>query len=345
MKKLITAVILLMALPCFSFSAFAQHPDSGFTAAAVLPENQLDPQASHFDLQVAPGQRQELKITINNSENEDMLLAVETITASTSRGGALHYSSPGIYDESLRFPFSEIAVPEEKNVTVPANGSAETIIHLSVPEEGFPGIILGAIRILRQPNENELVGTGIVNQYSYVIGARLTQNPTEPVSPSFAMGTVDADLVNYKAAIVAPIRNTEPAIAKDLSVSAQIYPHGGDTAIIKKSQENISVAPNSVFPLTLVDQSGYGFAAGEYTAVIQLHTPGEDLEFRQDFTVTEQAAAQINDNAVNQEQNQIPVEPQGPLLPVVIIIGIIVVGFAAVWLRVRFRIKSRNAAK
>lgn len=303
MKRLLYTTVCLLVCMVLPIPTFAAGNSAGFAVSAVPPANQTDKNTSHFDLLVQPGQSQELVVHIENNEAEEIVLTIETIAASTDRNGNILYSAPGIYDSSMRFPFSTLAVPAQKEIIIPANGTVDAVIALTMPDEEFDGIVLGAIRVLRQPDMEETQGTGIVNQYSYVIGVRLTEL-TETIEPCFALGNVHADLVNHKAAIIAEIRNTEAAIAKEVSVHAQIYSWDSDIPMIEKAQEKISIAPNSVFPFSLIDQEGYGFPEGEYLSVVRLAYNGEETEFRQNFHIQKETADDINKNAVNQVQNR-----------------------------------------
>jgi len=327
MRKLnrICSVLLAIAFCCTSASpaASAAGGSAGFTAEALHPENQLNPNASYLDLAVSPGQRQELAVLIQNMEDAPITVLIETVTASTNRNGDIHYTSPGLYDETMAFHFSDLAVPKDTELEIPAKATVTATICISIPEEPFPGILLGSIRVVRAPEmeEEEGEGTGIINQYGYTIGVRLTEEPekNDGMDPLFHLGNVYPGLVNHKAAIVAELRNASPVIARDMAVSARIYPAKGGEPFIEKQQEDISMAPNSVFPLSLVDQAGYGFPKGDYVAAISLKYAGETQEFRREFTIREEEALAINETAVNQLQRQLnPVREDFPKWPYLI---------------------------
>lgn len=315
MKKLtrICSVLFTIAFCCAAARTASAAPggSAGFTAEAIHPENQLDRDASHLDLIVLPGQRQELSVLIKNMEETPITVFMETVTASTNRNGDIHYTSPGLYDETMVFQFSGLAVPRETELEIPGGAAVTAIVDLSIPEEAFPGILLGSIRVVRAPEDEDGEGTGIVNQYGYTIGVRLTEEPEEAagIDPLFHMESVYGGLVNHKAAIVAELRNAAPVIARDMAVSAKVYPAEGGDPVIEKRQEDISMAPNSVFPFSLIDQAGYGFPKGDYVAAISLEYAGETQEFSREFTIREEEARAINETAANQLQRQ-PEPPQ-----------------------------------
>ena len=287
---------LAMAVPALASTA------GGFSVSPILPENQVQGTRGFFDLLVSPDQRQELEITINNSNNEEIVVSVEAITATTNRNGIINYTTPALSDESLRYPFSELAVISEELVTIPANSSKIVPVFVTVPDEQFDGIILGSIRVLKDLTEEEkATGGTIVNRYSYVVAVRLQQNYNE-IAAEFLLGNVEATLVNHRASVEANIRNPQPKLVKGVEAAAQIYPKGSDETIFESFKEEVDFAPNSIFPFSLIDEAGYGLRPGEYLAKIQLAYEGRTWEFEQEFEINESQAAAINRNSVNQRQ-------------------------------------------
>ena len=325
-KKLTMIVIIAMTAAMLCTQALAMD----FTVMPELPDNQRNNGNSYFDLKVSPGQQQVIEITISNRSESEILVLVEVITASTNGSGGINYTSKGdILDESLKYSFEDIATIPESHYAVPAEGSIQVPISLNIPEDPFDGTILGSIRVLREATEEERAAAGaIVNQYAYVTAVRLVQDEiaADAIVPDFALGEVTAQLVNYRAAITANVRNPLPIVIKEASASAKVFPKGEKEAIFEQSMAVVDFAPNSIFPFSLVDEAGYGIAAGDYTALITIEYKGESWLFERDFTIAQQEAAAVNQGALNQTGAQRPM-PTNPTsfsmeMPTWLLVGI-----------------------
>jgi len=331
-KKLTVAIVLALMIAALTIPVAAMD----FQVLPELPDNQRHNDSTFFDLLVTPGQRQNLVIEIRNISDNDIVVLVETITASTGRNGQINYTSRGELDETLRFSFEDLVTLPQDHFEVPALSSIEVAIDLEVPNEWFDGAILGSIRVLREATQEERDEGGmIVNQFASVTAVRLvTREDAEEIPVDLALGEITAELINYRASIVVPIRNLQPRIIQGARATARIFPLGANQPIFEYNLERLDFAPNSVFPFSFVDREGYGIEAGDYTAVIEVEHEGEVWSFNQDFHITAQAAATVNESAVNQHG---AVRPQqgltmwmwiaiigGGLLLIVIIILIIV---------------------
>ena len=303
LKKMTVAAVFVLTAAATAITAAAM----GFSVTTNLPENQRDTGRSSFDLLVSPGMEQDIIITIRNAEDVDSVVLVETITASTSRNGDLNYSSRGMMDQTLQFSFEDIAKVPQSYYTIPAGGSIDVPVRLTVPNEPFEGMILGSIRVFKEATEEEREAAGaIVNQYAYVTAVRLVQDVNADNIPAeFVLGELTAERVSRRASIVAYIRNTQPKLIKDAAASATIYPRGGNEAVFELKNENVSFAPNSIFPFSIVDREGRGIEAGDYTAHIEIMYEGKTWSFVEDFTITETAAAAANENAINQLEDPV----------------------------------------
>jgi len=303
-RKILALSALLLLAVVFAMPAAAMD----FSVRAVLPENQRNNGNTFFDLLVEPGQMQELVVEVRNSSSSEIVVLVETITATTSRSGQINYTSRGTPDETMKYSFEDMVDLRENYFTIPGNSSIQVPIGITVPDEPFDGAILGSIRVLREATQEEKDAAGaIVNQYAHVTAVRLVQDENaEDIPAGFALGAIDAELINYRASIVAEIRNTQPRIIKGASATASIYPMGSSEAIFNHGLETLDFAPNSVFPYSFVDREGYGIEAGDYTAVINIEYGGENWRFEQNFTIVPEVAAAVNNGAVNQTGQQRP---------------------------------------
>ena len=300
-KKLTALTIIVLLAAALTIYAAA----IGFSVRPVLPENQRENGNAFFDLLVHPGEQQDLIVNVSNTFDEEITVFVEVVTASTSRYGEIDYTDRGgTMDETLAYSFEDIAQVEIENITIPIEQNIDIPIKLTIPDEPFEGMILGAIRILREPTETEIAESGaITNQYAFAIAVRLVQDENaENIPAEFILTGVRAELVYSRANIIATIRNPQPKIIRGAGVSANIYPINSDTAVFEYDSETFDMAPNSVFDLSFIDTERRGLTAGDYTAIIEITYGGETWNFTENFTIDEQTAEEINEGADLAEQ-------------------------------------------
>lgn len=317
-------VLLTVTALAVPVQASPSVSDAGFSVNAILPDNQADRTKTYFDLRMSPGQEQELTVSVVNPNSWDIEVTVEAITASTNRNGIINYTAPPeTREETLRHGFADLAAVGEEQITVPANSTREVSVAVTMPEEPYDGLILGSLRFLRLPSEEEKNAAAmIVNQYSYVIGVRLRETDATAAA-DFALGGIGAELVNYRAAVTAEIRNTVPEIAGDVSVGGAIYKKGSAEPLIERSQPGVQMAPNSIYPFSFVDEAGYGFEPGEYAARLTVEHEGKVWSFEQDFTIAAEQAGEVNQGALNQQQNAPTAASGGLPLWVVILVAVV----------------------
>ena len=301
--KISISLIILLA-SAFALAISAGASGGSFLVNPVLPDNQRPESRGYFDLNVVPGQQQELVVELSNSGDTEATMLLSLITVTTNRNGIVDYTAPGTSDETLQHKFTDMATLDQDVVVVPPKESRYATIQLTVPQEGFDGIILGAVQALKDITDEERAAAGmIVNRYSYVLAIRLRQTDT-PIDTEFLLGDIRTELVNHRAAIVADIRNPQPRLVMGVETSAQIYQKGNNTPIFDVTIASVDFAPNSIFPFTMVDRAGYGLVPGEYTARIQLAHDEKTWEFEQEFYIQEEEAAAMNSGAMNQQPPQ-----------------------------------------
>jgi len=306
--KIFGTLITIAAMALTIMALCSANSSVGFSITPILPDNQQNG-SSFFDLLVYPGQEQDLTVVVHNESPDDIVVLVEVATASTNRNGDIDYTSKSTeMDETLAVSLEELITIPQTHYTIPAESNLPISVKLKTPDHRFDGIILGSVRVLKEVTEEERAAAGmIVNQYAYVTAVRLAQNgSTSNIAPDFALGDVTAELVNYRASIVAQIRNPKPMIINGAKVTSEILPKGSTDPIFTYDMPDVSFAPNSIFDLSFVDREGYGIEAGDYTAKILVEHAGETWNFEKDFTITAQEAAIVNENAVNQQAQQNP---------------------------------------
>lgn len=311
-------VCLGLGMPLKAMASTPQF-EGKFSVKAQIPANQIDKEAAYFDLLVEPGQNQKLVVQVWNPGEEPLQVEVETLTAFTNRNGFISYSGSGRQDETLPWSFEELTEVQEPLLEISPNSIGQAVITLSLPEEEWDGLLLGSIRIAEYIDPEALEEeSGIVHRLSYSIAVRLREN-MEEVEPEVLLGEIETGLVNHKAAIIANIRNTSATIVEDVNVSAKVVRKEDGVPVISLTQEEVELAPNTIFPLSLVDEAGYGFEQGDYIAQVMVEYEGNRQEFAQEFEIVPAVAEYLNDNAVNQYRPQADNKEKGEtgwMLPV-----------------------------
>ena len=302
--KMKTLTALVVWLTCVFALATMAGANGGFSVTPVFPSNQNPESTGAFNLNVTPGQRQEIAVMVNNPQDEPITVEISLISPGTNRNGIIDYTGPGRLDETIEgASFSDIAhLTVSEDITVPANMSAEIPVIIEIPQDGIEGVMLGAVHVLLGITDEEVEDAGmIVNRFAHVISVRLQEEGASEPPADFALGEVRVDLVNHRAAIVADVRNPQPRFAMGAIAHAQVYPAGSDQPMFTAGNVGVDFAPNSIFPFSMTDEGGYGIPPGSYIARVQIEHDGQNWEFEETFTVAAQAAAVVNAAAVNQQ--------------------------------------------
>ena len=283
---------IIMAFPVMATS----QTDAGFYVYANLPENQLDKNLTYFDLRMKPEQIQTLEVEITNQLDMPLEIDVEAISASTNRHGIIDYKTPFVRDETLTFPFSNLAKVHETVLTVPARSSKTVAITITMPKESFDGVILGGLTITRKPDKTKDSKTTIINNiFSYVIGVKLSENDVV-VDPHFELVKVTPKSVHYQPEFVHAIRNSQASIVKNMDVEVSVTDANGK-AWAHANKSNIDMAPNSILPLGAA-LDGTEFKAGNYTSNVTVKYDNQTFSYQKDFVIASPHANIINDEII-----------------------------------------------
>jgi len=289
--------ICLICLLLITFSAVPIYAENGvvsFSVKAIIPSNQINKNLTYFDLKMQPDEKQNLTVTIFNNTNEEIKIGMELTSASTNGNGLIDYTSNSTPDETLKTPLTQVASLPENTITVSANDSKNVIIQLDMPDTSFVGVILGGIILKEIDNDNSsnFEGLTLKNEYSYIIGVKLTENEQD-VAPELALKSVKPSLINYRTAVVADIQNTQPTIIKGMQVTGEIYKNN-ETTIFKSSSNNIvDMAPNSTYAFP-IDWKNQKLDPGDYRLHLTAVDGENKWEWDEVFTINKSSANQTN---------------------------------------------------
>ena len=298
---LIIAVSLMAVMAC----TVTAQASMGFSVTPKFPSNQRDG-SGFFDLRLSPGQEQELILTVTNSSDTEIAVEVEAFTVSTSSSGSVDYSTARANDATLKHSISDLITIPEPRTVIPAGSQRDVVLHLTAPDEAFEGVLLGSLRVLREPTEQELEEAGaIINRFAHAMAIMLRMDDTE-VQTDFALGDVASQITNARASVAVDVRNPQPKLVKNVVVQASVVEIESGREIFGYSLDDVEFAPNSIFPLTFVDRAGYGISAGSYKVYVTLEHNGQKWELEKDFEIAPAQASAVNAAALNQTQQAPP---------------------------------------
>lgn len=298
MKKIQSLVCFLSFLVLsLLVSPLAQAEEGSFSVTPLNPETG-EAQSSYYDLMVEPNQKIQLTVEIVNSSSAEKTIQVEANNATTNDNGISSYVKKEERDDSLHVAFEDFAQVKEEQVTVPANGTANAVIDLTIPEAAFAGEILGGLRFteVKPEADKDEPKAAITNNIAYTIGVLLRESE-ETVAPEMAMKGVVTEQRNYRNYISANLQNKAPCMIKELTAHAQVFEKGTEELRYEASNDAMRMAPNSNFNfgISLEDQK---FVPGDYTMKVTGTADGTPFEFSQDFTISAEEAKEYNKNAV-----------------------------------------------
>lgn len=305
LKKIIKiTTFLTIILGTFAILSPAVHAaELNFAVETVIPENQIDPKKSYFELKMQPKQEQDLEIILRNDTQNAVVIEPSINSAFTNANGVVEYGkNEAEADETLAFSLADlITVPKE--VTIPANSSTTIVLKVKMPKEAFKGILAGGITLKEKVDEEENTvakdkeaGLAIQNDYAYVVGIVLNESD-EAVKRELTLNDVFADQSNARNVIKANLQNTTPTFINQLKVTTKITEKGKDKVLYETTKEGMQMAPNTNFnfPTSL---EGQKLKAGKYTLEMDAAAGEDSWHFTKDFEIKSDEAKAFNNQDV-----------------------------------------------
>lgn len=267
----------------------ASGDGAGFTVKAILPDNQANSDVSYFDLNVEPGQKQELQIQVSNLEQKEKTLKVQPNTAFTNSNGVIEYSKANLKkDSSAQYTFREL-MSKTQTVKLAAGATQTLTFELTVPKNGFRGSVLGGFYVTpvedKAATKDSSGGMQINNKFAMLVGAHLHGKGT--AMPVLKLNKVKPTLDNKQPVVLANLQNTEPVAFGGLTVDAKITKKGDSKVLYQRKKDKMQMAPNSNFDYAInIDEQG--FKTGTYTLKMTAKAAGKTWNFTRDFKVTRQ---------------------------------------------------------
>ncbi|GBG97380.1 DUF916 domain-containing protein [Lactococcus termiticola] len=254
-KKL---VILMVVLCSVAFVKTAKaDADNPLSVIPDLPSNQVNKQASWFDLLLGDGKAQELSLDLVNSGQKAITVDISVAPALTNDNGLITYSpSSQKPDASLKYNLKDYLKGPDK-VEIPAVSSKKVSFKLKMPEAQFDGVIAGGINfsVENQASSNFRVQS----LYQYALAVNLQEN-TRAVAPSLELDKLEADNSNVTLGLANPAMAYMNQLMLDLSLKSK------DGKVYHYHSSKLEMAPNSSFKLAIPRKLLGQVPAGEYQA-------------------------------------------------------------------------------
>ena len=301
-KKWLLCFFMFIFLCTLSTVSIFANEGVYFSVSSIIPENQINKNLSYFNLKVEPSSSQELKVKIFNNKKHEIKVKAIVTPATTCRNGFISYTNLTNYDESLKYPLSDILKLDKSEYTVPAGGFVTATALLNMPNESYEGIILGGLVFTKaddssESSEGNETSAQIENEYQYVVGVMLSENDIK-VKANMNLKYVKPTLANYLTNLAVNLQNDTPVIIPNLKISGTVYKKGNPEIYKFTEKENIKMAPNSNFDF-MIDWQNHKFEAGEYRVHIVAQNEEYFWEWDQDFRITSEEANNTNKDAVD----------------------------------------------
>lgn len=302
-NKAISLFVLLgtIILILFPVIGQAQEGTLNFYVTPEFPKSQVEGSNSYFDLNLAPNDKETLKLKIQNATNNPIKVQVTPHTAFTNVHGVVEYGKDAqVTDTTLGHSLDELIDPSEL-IELAGNEVTYVELVLHMPENSFEGYLAGGLRITEVKEENEErmsdeEGVAIKNEFAYVVGV-VVSNSRDSVKPDIDLLDVFADQLNYRNVFSATIQNFTPAFVNRMAVEATIRRADENDVLYEANEEMMQMAPNSHFdfPISL---EGDRFQSGDYVLNLKVTSGKEEWEWERPFTIDANEARAFNRNDV-----------------------------------------------
>lgn len=323
MKKWAQIIVMLGILPSFFFFSHNVKAEGevGFNIQAVLPENQQNENDSFFNLRMKAGQKQTIKIVLNNTSNKETAFEINVNQAYTNNQGFIDYTDKQLSKSSSNAPYKiDDLITYKKEITVAAKSSVKVPFHLSMPAELFDGEILAGIQVVKKEKEDK---ASIKNSVGYVLGLKLTETDKN-IKRHLNLTTIKTKALFGKPTIIATLENSTMESYGHLKYDVKILEKDKKTVFYETVYDNdMQLAPNSSYPFA-IELKDKALSAGDFVLDLRVtDAKNNKWEFTKAFKVTPEQATKINQLTIDKDTpSKIPLLVW--ILSIVIILGVVI---------------------
>ena len=270
----------------------ASDLQTSFSIRNILPENLESEDSTFFNLRMERGQEQFIEVEIRNNTNETIHIEVSLYTAVTNQEGRVEYQRVPHELNSISLHNLEDIITVDSPIEIEPYGVVSVHPHIKMPEEGYNGVLGGALKFTRVKNEKPLVGEGsVINTYSFMTGVMLHQGT--PKEPEIIFGNMDLSFEEKEVVIVTNFQNIKKAFVGEMEIEIQIKNLETDQLVFEKRQKNMSMAPVSHFDYAVpIDRDV--FTGSNYLIKYRIESRGITWEFQENISFFE-TSLQVNE--------------------------------------------------
>ncbi|RNE11121.1 hypothetical protein FAM22280_01305 [Lacticaseibacillus paracasei] len=259
MKRIALFALMVLVIIPFLIAAgkktTATTPE--FAVTPVLPSNQKQADAGYFDLQVDPGQQENLQLRISNLSDQVQTYTIAVNPAYTTDSGAIAFdrAMPPLNQDARRLN-TLISGPEK--VSVPAKTEKLVTYILKAPSQHFIGVISGGFYVSPENDSStnkSASGVSFTNRFAIGITTILRQDFKTPNPPLLAMTKAGIGTINHYAAVQATISNPSGNQFGDITSDYALSKTGTKKALITGHFVGQAVAPHSLASCSMTANS------------------------------------------------------------------------------------------
>lgn len=301
MKKTINILLvaLLLAMQVNTIKADTERY-SDFTVTPIFTENQIGTDLEYrgyFDVMLAPGESDSLKLEIKNTGNSPMTVHIDKTNALTRANGEADYTQNEMPSDYIPTTMESMLTIQNNDVVVNANESVVINIDLQMPKDSFDGVILGGLAITAthetdKPKEQNSVGVNSSVKYLVAVQAR---NNTNEVKPNLRSGEAGVKHHQMMPAYFVTIENAVGLNMSNVSISGDIKQKSDGKVVAKVDETNRSILPFSSFDVMfkpVVDNQK--ITAQLYTYDLTIEAGDETWHFNDEIQVGAETIKDIN---------------------------------------------------
>ncbi len=294
-------ILMILSFYFFAFGIETSAAELRFSVETEIPENKIDKTKTYFDLMMKPDQEQILKVRAANSTDENLVIDVSVKSATTNSNGVIEYGeSLTALDKSAPADLSEIIQLKD--------GGESVELRVKMPKEEFSGQLAGGITFSEKVDETKdkqkenTNGLAIENRYAYTVAVLLRENETV-VQPELSLEKVEPTQRNARSVISATLLNHEAAYLQSMKVTANVKNKKTNNVILEKEQEDMQMAPNSIFNFPIPYEENE-MEAGTYVLAMTVEGSGKKWQFTKEFTISKEEAKTFNEKDVTVKKTE-----------------------------------------
>lgn len=278
-------ILMILSFYFFAFGIETSAAELRFSVETEIPENQIDKTKTYFDLMMKPDQEQILKVRAANSTDENLVIDVSVKSATTNSNGVIEYGeSLTALDKSAPADLSEIIQLKDGGESVELPAKSEKV---------------DETKDKQKENTN---GLAIENRYAYTVAVLLRENETV-VQPELSLEKVEPTQRNARSVISATLLNHEAAYLQSMKVTANVKNKKTSNVILEKEQEDMQMAPNSIFNFPIPYEENE-MEAGTYVLAMTVEGSGKKWQFTKEFTISKEEAKTFNEKDVTVKKTE-----------------------------------------